>query len=224
MFKQYASGMIAAAAAALFALSGCAGNQQTGQAQSQPSLSATDFVTAAARGLDVDYDRLASPAAAVSASELIVRGTVTDVTEGITFGGTNAAQVGRSAPYVTLVIDVDSTLNGPTVTASTVYAQLNTSSVAELPDLAQAGAGLQVVAVLDDISGWSPAPGVSVVRPAGVPATGPLYFAFPDGLWLQGSGDTTMIGVHAARAELAPAWGAPRTLDQYWATLRTAAE
>lgn len=225
MFKRYAPGMIAAAAAALLALSGCGGNPQSGQPQSQtiPS-SATDLVAAAAHGLDLDYDKLASPAAAMSASELIVRGTVADITVGITYGGPNAAQAGRSAPYVTLVIEVDSALNGAAATGSRVYAQLNTSSAARPPDLARTGIGLRVVAVLDDISGWAPAPGVTVVRPAGVPATGPLYFAFPDGLWLQGSTDATMTSVHAERAELPAAWGTPQTLDQYWATLQAADE
>jgi hypothetical protein len=224
MFKRYASGMIAVAAAALFAVSGCTGNQQSGEAQSQTPTSATDLVSAAAFGLDVDYNQLASPADAMSQSELVVRGTVAGITEGITFSGPNAAQAGRSAPYVTLAIDVESTLNGPALAGGTVFAQLNTSSAANPPELARAGTGLPVVAVLDDISGWSPARGVTVVRPDGVPANGPLYFTFPDGLWLQGSGDATMVGVHAHPAELPAAWGSPQTLAQYWATLGAAEE
>jgi hypothetical protein len=224
MFKRYAIGMIAAAAA-LLALSGCGGDQSaTTEAQTAGTSSASQLAAAAARGLELDYDKLASPAAAVSASELIIRGTLVDVTGGITFGGTGAAQAGRAAPYATLVIEVDSALKGTAPKGSKVYAQLNTSSSADVAELAMAGRNLKIVAVLDDISGWAPAPGVTVVRPTSVSASGPLYLAFPDGLWLQGGADMTMVGIHAERGEMPAAWGRPQTLDQYWATLEKAAK
>lgn len=226
MFKRYAYGMLAISAAALMALAGCAGEPRAAEPageQQAGGASATEVASLAARGLEVDYDQLASPAAAATASESIVRGTLVDVTEGISYGGAAAAKAGRAAPYVTFVIEVDAALKGTTAAGGKVYAQVNKSSATDAAQLVKAGKGLAVVAVLDDISGWAPAPGVTVVRPAGVPANGPLYLAFPDGLWLQGSADRSMVGVHAAPAELSAAWGAPQTLDQYWAALEKAA-
>ncbi|MEH1130215.1 hypothetical protein [Micromonospora sp. CPCC 206061] len=226
MFKRYVIAMTAAAAAAFFALTGCAGDRSatTGTASEAQAdtASATQLASAAARGLELDYDKLASPAAAVAASELIVRGTLVGVTDGISYS--KAGQAGRSVPYVTLVIKVDSVLKGTAAAGSTVYAQLNISSSADAAQLAKAAQNLKVVAVLDDISGWTPAKGVTVVRPKGVAAGDPLYLAFPDGLWLQGAADKAMVGVHAERAEMSSAWGAPQTLDQFWAALGKAAK
>lgn len=227
MFKRYAMAMTAATAAAFLALTGCAGDRSatTGaapEAQAADSSSATQLAAGVARGLDIDYDKLASPAAAVAASELIVRGTLVGVTDGISYS--KAGQAGRSAPYVTLAIRVDSALKGTAAAGNTVYAQLNAASSADVAQLAKAAQNLKVVAVLDDISAWAPAKGVSVVRPKGVAAGDPLYLAFPDGLWMQGVADKAMVGVHAETAEMSAAWGAPQTLDQYWAALQKAAK
>jgi hypothetical protein len=228
MFKRYAIAMTAATAAAFLALTGCAGDRSATTeaaapaAQAADTSSATQLAAAATRGLDLDYDKLASPAAALAASELIVRGTLVGVTDGISYS--KGGQAGRSAPYVTLVIKVDSALEGTAAAGSTVYAQLNAASSADVAQLAKAAQNLKVVAVLDDISGWAPAKGVSVVRPKGVAAGDPLYLAFPDGLWLQGVADKAMVGVHAETAEMSAAWGAPQTLDQYWAALQKAAK
>jgi hypothetical protein len=89
MFKRYAIAMTAATAAAFLALTGCAGDRSATTeaaapaAQAADTSSATQLAAAATRGLDLDYDRLASPAAALAASELIVRGTLVGVTDGI---------------------------------------------------------------------------------------------------------------------------------------------
>ncbi len=223
MFKRYAYAVLAVSAAVTFALGSCASGQQAKEPGNQPAASsAADFAGLAARGYDVDYDRLTTPKDAVEASELMVRGRVVDVIEGISFDG-KSDQAGRANPYVTLVIEVDSALKGAVDPGTKVYTQLNKSSASDPAVLSKAGKGLAVVAVLDDISDWSPAPGVTVVRPVGIPATGPLYLAFPDGLWLQGATDQTMVGVHATPAELGEAWGSPQTLDQYWAALENAA-
>ena len=72
------------------------------------------------------------------------------------------------------------------------------------------------------ISRWTPAPGVTVVRPAMVPAGAALHAPYQDGLWLQGSADTTMRGLGVEPAELAPAWGNPRTVNEFTAALRRA--
>lgn len=225
MSKSYAYGILAVSAAVALALAGCSGGGQSqGPAGEQQTVasSASGLAGLATRGLDVDYDPLASPEAAAGASEMMVRGKLVDVTDGITHSG-KAEQAGRGNPYATFVIDVDASLKGSLAKGTKVYVQVNKSSTSNPAELANLGKGLDVVAVLDDISGWSPAPGVTVVRPAGMPATGPLYLAFPDGLWLQGTADKAMVGVHAHAEELDKAWGAPQTLDQYWATLQKAA-
>ena len=211
------------------ALAGCASapraeapaGTQTHSEQQTHSGSATELASMTTRGLELDYDQLASPKAAVTASELIVRGKLVDVVEGISYGG-KAAQAGRANAYATFVIEVDASLEGSVAKGTKVYAQVNKSSTSNPGDLAKLGKGLDVVAVLDDISDWTPAPGVTVVRPAAMPTTGPLYFAFPDGLWMKGPTDKAMVGMHARASELSAAWGAPQTLDQYWATLEKA--
>jgi len=214
----------AVSAAAMLAAAGCASGVAADQAGAQQGsqASATQLASLTAGGLHLDYDHLASPKAAVAASESIIRGTLVDVTDGLTLKGANAAQAGRRTPYATFVIQVGTALKGAAPNTK-VYVQVNKASISNVRDLAKAGTGLEVVAVLDDISGWTPAAGVTVVRPAGVAATGPLFLAFPDGLWLQGGADRTMTGVHAEPAELTTAWGAPRTLSQYWTSLEKAA-
>jgi hypothetical protein len=226
MFKRYLIGTLAASATALFALAGCAGTPSAGESVSgnAAASSATGFAAAATRGYEVDYDGLATPAAAVAASKLIVRGTLVDVTDGISFGGAGAARAGRASSYGTAVIQVDGAAKGNAAQGSKVYVQFNKSAVANTADLAKSGKNLKVVAALGDISAWSPAPGVSVVRPAGMPAKGPLYLAFPDGLWLQGGADKAMVGLHAQPTDFADAWGSPKTLDAYWAALVKAAK
>ena len=226
MFKRYLIGTLAASATAMFALAGCAGDQAVGESVSGnvAASSATGFAAAATRGYEVDYDKLATPAAAVKASKLIVRGTLVDVTDGITFAGAGAAQVGRGSSYGTAVIQVDAAAKGQAAPGSTVHVLFNKSAVANVADLAKSGKNLEVVAALGDISSWSPGPGVSVVRPAGMPAGGPLYLAFPDGLWLQGGADKAMVGLHAEPAEFGAAWGTPQSLDAYWAALVKAAK
>lgn len=225
MFKRYVYGILVGSTAVALVLAGCAsepraeapaGEQQTHRA------SATELASMTTGGLEVDYDRLASPEAAVTASELIVRGKLVDVVDGISYGG-KAEQAGRANAFATFVIEIDASLKGSEAKGVKVYAQVSKSSMSSPSDLAKLGKGLDVVAVLDDISGWTPAPGVTVVRPAAMPATGPLYFAFPDGLWAQGATDKAMVGIHARTAELAAEWGAPQTVDQYWAALAKAA-
>jgi len=225
MFKRYAQGILVGSVAVALLLTGCASDPQAeapaGEQQTNRA-SATELADMTTRGLEVDYDRLASPGAAVAASKLIVRGKLVDVVEGISYGGA-AEQAGRANPYATFVIETNASLKGSEAKGTKVYAQVNKSSLTSAADLAKIGKGLDVVAVLDDISGWTPAPGVTVVRPAAMPATGPLYLAFPDGLWAQGVTDKAMVGMHARTGELAGAWGTPQTVDQYWTTLEKAA-
>jgi len=224
MFKRYASGVLVAATVLALSLTGCASEPRAdapAAEQQTHTASATELASMTTRGLELDYDPLASPKAAVTASELIVRGKLVDVVEGISYGG-KAAQAGRANAYATFVIEVDTSLDGSVAQGAKVYAQVNKSSTSSPGDLAKLGKGLDVVAVLDDISDWTPAPGVTVVRPDVVPTTGPLYFAFPDGLWMKGRTDKAMVGTHARASELSAAWGAPQTLDQYWAALEKA--
>lgn len=192
-------------------------------AQAPSGDSAVGFAEAVGQGRDLDYDRLASPADAVAKGELIVRGTVVDVGAGVTFGGPGAAEAGRTISFATLVIRVDETIKGDVPAGGTVHALVSTGSRADAADLAGLNRRFAAVAVLDDISAWRPTPSTTVVRPDVMPADGPLYMAFPDGLWLQGRADTAMVGPYADVRDLPPQWGPVRTVDRYAAALRDAA-
>jgi hypothetical protein len=210
---------VAAAAVALFA-TGCAGGQ-SGAERSAQTGSAGQFAAAASRGLHLDYTPLASPADAVAKGEVIVRGTLVEVREGITLKGAAAGR-NASASYATAVIKVDEVIDGSAAAGGLLQVVLYKSSTVATADLAKLNRQPRVVAVLEDITTWTPAPGVRVVRPAGMPTSGPLLMAFPDGLWLQGSADAAMVGIHADRADLGAAWGGARTVDEYAAALRKA--
>jgi hypothetical protein len=200
-------------------LAACSG----GQSGAGDRVSARDFVGLARHGIDIDYEPLASPADAVAKGDLIVEGTLVEIADGMTFGGANSEAAEGAGSYVTAVIEVRTVLDGTPVPGRRVYAMVPKSSVVGPRDLAPLGGGLRLVAVLDDIAGWAPAPGVTVLRPAAVPADAALYVPYSDGLWLQGTEDQQMVGLHAEPAELGPGWGQVRTLDGYVAALTAAA-
>jgi hypothetical protein len=211
-----------AAAVGLTALiaAGCSSQPVSGG----DSGSAREFTALAGQGMELDYNPLVSPADALAKGDVVVQGKLVEVTDGITFGGTDKQVTGRSVgSYVTAVIEVDSAIKGNTATGTRVYAMLPMSTAVSAKDLAAVNKTPRVVAVLDDISDWTPAPGVQVVRPAAVPADVPMYIPYTDGLWLQGNSDQEMLGVHAEPNELASAWDQARTVDQYSSALRKAA-
>ena len=87
-----------------------------------------------------------------------------------------------------------------------VYASVYKSGAAQIDQLAGANPQPRIVAVLDDISTWSPAPEGRVDRPAAIPAAVPLYAPYTDGALAAGPGDAAMSGLHAQPHELAAAW------------------
>jgi hypothetical protein len=200
---------------------GCSGD-------SSPAKSSTiaTFVSLTASGVNVDYTPLASPQDAVAKANLIVEGTLTDVVDGIGLTYPNPLYTERQAnTYATFVITVERVISGDAakVLNGRVYATVHKSRAAEIDELAGANPHPRIVAVLDDITNWSPARGVRVNRPAAVPSSAPLYAPYTDGVWLQGAADAEMYGLHADPDGLASPWGRPRTVRQFSAAVQRAA-
>ena len=184
------------------------------------------FVSLTASGVNVDYTPLASPQDAVGKANLIVEGTLTDVVDGIGLTYPNPLYTERQAnTYATFVITVERVISGDPakVRNGRVYATVYKSRAAEIDQLAGANPHPRIVAVLDDTTNWSPAPGVRVNRPAAVPSSAPLYAPYTDGIWLQGPADAQMYGLHADPHELAAPWGRPKTVSQFSTALQRAA-
>ena len=206
-----------AVAVALLTVTGCAGQ---GEAPSAKRLAALT-----SNGVHVDYTPLASPREAVAEGDLIVRGTLTDVVDGITVKSPDPLSTERQAgAYATYVLAVDEVLSGDAakVRDRRVYVTVSKSRTTEIADLARANSKPSVVAVLDDISAWKPTPDATVTRPAAAPEGAPLYFAYSDGLWLQDEGAAAMIGLQAEPRDLTAAWNGPQTVADFAATIRAA--
>ena len=206
-----------AVAVALLTVTGCAGQ---GEAPSAKRLAALT-----SNGVHVDYTPLASPREAVAEGDLIVRGTLSDVVDGISIKYADPLDTERDAgAYATYVLAVDEVLSGDAakVRDRRVYVTVSKSRTTEIADLARANSKPRVVAVLDDISAWKPSPDATVTRPAAAPAGAPLYFAYTDGLWLQDESAAAMIGLQAEPSELSAAWNGPQTVADFAATIRAA--
>jgi hypothetical protein len=183
--------------------------------------SAREFSAVAARGIDVDYTALTSPADAVEKADLIVSGTLIEVTDGITFSGTDPAVRERDNSYVTFVVAVDKVLSGDAsrVTDGRVHLVVFTSATTTSEQLAGLNPQADIVAVLADITDWRPTPDTTVVRPATIPAGAGLYAAYSDGLWVQGTADNQMYGISAAPDDLTSSWGGPDTVQEFAASI-----
>ncbi|GGP63676.1 hypothetical protein [Saccharothrix coeruleofusca] len=186
--------------------------------QSAPEGTATveEFAAQLGRDYHADYTPLASPRQAVEKSDLIVRGTVEEVFDGISTSYPDKQRSARSAgSYVTFRVSVDQVLSGPDaqIQGGAVYVQVAKAQSTPTEAVAKANPKPSAVLVLDDITDWKPAPDATVHRPARLPDGARLYFAFTDGLWLQGAGDRAMVGTAAHREDLAPDWGSPTGLD-----------
>jgi hypothetical protein len=147
------------------------------------------------------------------------------VTTGIDLQFANTAYSERwDGAYVTLVVTVDRVVAGnpAQVHNGKVFVQVLKNKAVSPEALAGANANPKVVAVLDNLAGWTPGGGATVVRPATVPAAAPLFAAYTDGLWLQGTADTVMFGLGAEPGGLGTAWGGADTVAEYAAKLRTA--
>lgn len=214
-------GLFVAVAAALLAAGGCAGGTTTNRASSDVER----FVALASSGVNIDYTPLSSPRDAIEKSDLVVEGTVSAVIDGVRLQYPDPLYTQRKAgSYATLVISVDRVLSGDAskVVGGRVYVEVHKSRTSTIGDLSGANPRPRTVAVLDDITTWKPSPEVTVTRPAGVPATAPLYAAFSDGIWLDDDENGPIHGLYASPDELAPAWGAPMTLNAVSAAIRSA--
>lgn len=195
----------------------------------QPALqagSAQPLVSTLNRHYHADFDPLATPRQAVDLSNLIIRGRVAEVVDGIAFQYPDPDQTARErGTFVTLrltVVEVVSATSHAPAIGSSVYVQVRKSPTVSTDEVARAATTANAVAMLQDITNWVPAEGAELVRPAGIPATGPLYSAFSDGMWLQGQDDPRMIGLGSELDELATAWGNPQTLEQLVAAIQNA--
>ncbi len=198
----------------------------TGESAPMKSGSVEEFVSLSAAGINIDYTPLASPRDAVSKADLIVEGELTDVVDGIALAFPDQRYTERKAgSYSTYVLTVDRVISGDRskVTSGRVYVAVPKSRAVAIEQLADANARPRALAVLDDITAWTPSRDVRVIPPAAIPPGAPLYAAHADGLWLQGADDAEMLGLHAHPEELAAAWGAPRTVADVSASLQKAA-
>ena len=205
--------LVALAAAALAA--GCGGESSVDR-----------LASSITSGINVDYTPLASPRDAVTRADLIVEGTLTDVTEGVGLAFPDPRYTERKAgSYATFVVTVDRVVSGDAANLrdKRVYLSVRKSRAAEIGELAGANPQPRIVAVLDDITDWTPGAGVRVTRPAAVPPDAPLYAPYTDGIWLQAAGDAEMHGLHADPHALAAAWGRPQTVSQFSAGVQRAA-
>lgn len=193
---------------------------------SAPASGSTEaFAAQLGRDYHADYDPLASPRQAIDLSDLIVRGTVEEVFDGISTTYPDKQSTERAqGSYVTFRVSVAEILSGPSdvVKDQTVYVQVSKSRSTPTADLAKANPKAQAVLILDDITDWKPAPNATVNRPGRIPDSVPLYFAFTDGLWMQGASDDAMVSSAAHREDFAPAWGKPNTLDDLVTAIKKA--
>jgi hypothetical protein len=212
------------ASAGLLLLTACGTTTNPSSAAPEGS-SAEAFAARLGSDYHADYDPLASPRQALDLSDLIVRGTVEEVFDGISTTYPDKQSTERAeGSYVTFRVSVAEVLSGPAdaVKDNTVYVQVSKSRTTSTGDLAKANPKARAVLILDDITGWKPAPNATVNRPDRIPDGVPLYFAFTDGLWMQGANDNAMASSAAHREDFAPAWGEPNTLDDLVTAIKTA--
>jgi hypothetical protein len=228
VFRRLIRTVLPAGALALaLTATGCAGAAGSTTAGESPAHqgSAADLAAAARQYTHVDFDPLASPAEAVRMADLIVTGTVVDIVEGISVEFADPAMEGVAGHFTTFVVVVDRVLAGTGArSGDRVYASVRSSVQTKAEELAALNPKAKTVLVLEDITTWKPHPAAKVVRPAAVPGGARLYAPYPDGLWLQGPRDAQMASVYAERGDLAASFGAPRTVEQFAATLAAAAK
>lgn len=204
---------LAAAGAVVLVATGCGG-----AGTDAASGSVRQLAEEATFGVHLDFDPLASPQDAVGVADLIVQGTLVEVDDGIRLRDPESVAAARPGPsYTTFVIEVAEVMHGSPdqLTSGKAYVQILTSSATSPDRLAELNPQASVVAVLSDITRWRPSPATTVQRPAGVPAGAALYTPFPDGMWLQGETDSTMVGIGVHPDELARGWGAPATVNEF---------
>jgi hypothetical protein len=179
--------------------------------------SVESFAAKLRQDYDADYEPLATPRQAVEQSDLIVRGTVEEVFDGIAITYPDAGESKRGqGRYVTLRVSVADVVSGAgdSVRDGQVFVQVPKSRSVPTKDIAAANPKADAVLILEDITNWTPVPGATVARPAEQPAKTPIFFAFSDGLWLQDSQTEAPVGTIAEVDQLGPAWQTPGSLDE----------
>lgn len=225
MFKRGQSLFLTAGIPLLALMVACSSGDGATPAQESASGSVDKLVKMIETGIEVDYTPLESPKGALQKADLIVRGVLVDVTDGVSVQYDDPALTARRAGgYLTLVVDVTKVLAGDAsrVKDGKVYVEVPRSPVTSPSEVSRANPRAQVVMVLDDLGDWRPQPNAKVKPPAGVPADANLFAAYNDGLWLQGPADQEMRGIGVHRSELAPEWGQVRTIDQFASTIERA--
>jgi hypothetical protein len=141
---------------------------------------------------------MGGPGEALGVYDLIVRGTVTDIFEGIGYRYDDGRPDRLVHVHATFVVSVDEVLAGDRslILEGRAYLQVLRNRQTSVDDLAAANPEPAVLLLMTDISDRLPDPGATVVRPDRLPADAPL------------------VGIYADRDQLDPAWGRPRTLDE----------
>jgi len=178
-------------------------------------------------GVDIDYTPLSSPEDAIQKSDLIVRGRVVDVMDGIGFEYSDSEESERQqARYATFVVEVEEVLarNASEVLDDRVYVQVPRSPATSIEQLSAANSRADAIFILDDITKWQPTPDAIVVPPSGIPSEAPLLTPYTDGGWLQGPKDAAMMGIGIEPAELGSGWEQVDTLDELASVIAEAAQ
>nr|MDT0657623.1 hypothetical protein [Micromonospora sp. DSM 115978] len=220
------------------AVTGCAGqapstSERTGGSVGALAAEAGGSVQALAAeagvGWHLDYQPLRSAADAVERADLIVTGTLIRVGEGIAIEYRSGTVTDRDDGYATYQVRVDRVISdkasahrGAGLAGTVIYVAMRIGATTTTDRLSRLNPGARTVLVLADRSTWSPLPGATLVRPAGIPPDAPLYSPYTDGVWLQGPADGRMYGVGVDTADLPSGWGSARTVDQYAESLTEA--
>ena len=181
----------------------------------EPSLHT--FLDQLGNGIGFDYEPLASPSDALARGDLIIVGAVVDIQPGLEFSF-EGRELGRN---VTLVIKTERVVSGPE-TGDTAYIQMPVSGSASVDELKASNPGSRIVAVLEDLTSFTPLEGASAKLPEGAAADATLYTPWIDGLWFE-SESGAIEGVFADREFIPPAWGTITTIDDYVGKLDTEA-
>lgn len=203
---------LAGALAALLALTGVVGCGEPTTPDADPAGSVRALVNEAGQHWHVEFTPLASPADAVRRADLIVTGTLVDVTEGITVERPDGAD---GDVWATFEVRVERVLSGEAPAQAVIHVAVGKDVAVTADRLAALNPKAKAVMVLADRSDWEPDADVRVTRPAGIPATAPLFMAYTDGMWLQGPKDDRMYAIQTEPADLPPPWSAPTTVEQF---------
>jgi hypothetical protein len=179
--------------------------------------SAEEFAQQLALGVDLSYIGMGSPRQMIAESDLVARGVLTDVFEGVEYEYEGPADDGRyTGIYLTFEVAVEEVLAGDEslVRDGKVYVMVDKANPTSPRDLAAANPRPEVLLVLLDHTQWLPDHASAVIRPERMPSDAPIFFARPDGLWLQTPSDQEMVSPFTTTEALDPTWGRPRTIDE----------